>query len=154
MIRSQQSREARKGAEIFSRFGSSAVQAPLIAEALYAQGRFPEAARALETAGVESGPAIASVAGALAHRRRASGDLRRAGGVTLLATAQAAVELAERTDDLNLRGDAFAALADALLPAGRPGDSADAVARARAFYDAKGNLVAAAMLPMPARSSA
>ena len=71
-----------------------------------------------------------------------------------MGAASAAVEFAERTDDVNLRGDAFAALADALLAAGRPGDSADAVARARACYDAKGNLVAAAMLPMPARSSA
>jgi class 3 adenylate cyclase/tetratricopeptide (TPR) repeat protein len=146
-------REARKGAEIFSRFGSASVQAPLIAEALYAQGRFAEAAQALETAGVESGPAIApwQVRWRIVAARLAIADERTADA---LETAQAGVELAERTDDLNLRADAFAALGDALLAAGRPDDSAEAVARARAFYDAKGNLAAAAMLPAPARSSA
>ena len=129
------------------------MQAPLIAEALYAQGRFPEAARALETAGVESGPAIApwQVRWRIVAARLAIADGR---AVDAVGAASAAVEFAERTDELNLRGDAFAALADALLAAGRPGDWADAVARARACYDAKGNLVAAAMLPMPARSSA
>jgi class 3 adenylate cyclase/tetratricopeptide (TPR) repeat protein len=146
-------REARKGAEIFSRFGSSAVQVPLIAEALYAQGRFPEAARALDTTGVESGPAIApwQVRWRIVAARLAIADGRPADAVGVASTG---VEFAERTDDLNLRADALAAAADALLAAGRPDESADAIARARACYDTKGNIAAAAMLPAPAPSSA
>jgi tetratricopeptide (TPR) repeat protein len=145
--------EARKGAEIFSHFGSSAVQAPLIAEALHAQGRFTEAAQALKGAGVESGPAIApwQVRWRIVAARLAIAEGRAADAVD---TARASVELAERTDDLNLRADAFSALADALLAAGRSDDSTAAVAGARACYEAKGNVAAAATLPTPARSSA
>jgi hypothetical protein len=102
---------------------------------------------------VESGPAIApwQVRWRIVAARLAIADGRPADAVGVASTG---VEFAERTDDLNLRADALAAAADALLAAGRPDESADAIARARACYDTKGNIAAAAMLPAPAPSSA
>jgi class 3 adenylate cyclase/tetratricopeptide (TPR) repeat protein len=146
-------REARKGAELFSRFGSSAVQAPLIAESLHAQGRFDEASRALAENGVESGPGIAQwqVRWRIVAARLAIADER---AQDALESAAAGVELADRTDDLNLRGDALAALAESRLAMGRPEEAAEGLAAARAFYDAKGNIAARAALPAPARSTA
>lgn len=145
-------REARRGAEIYSRFGSSEVQAPLIAEALLAQGRPAEAARALETAGVESGPAIVpwQVRWRIVAARLALTDDWPADAAEI---ARAAVAHAERTDDLNLRGDALTVLAESQLAAGNAEESAEAVAAARTCYEAKGNTAARAALPAPTHST-
>jgi len=146
-------REATKGAEIFSRSGSSAVQVPLVAEALLEQGRFTEAAAVLATTGPDSGPAIApwQVRWRMVAARLAVADGLPTDAVRL---ASAGVAFAERTDDLNLGADALAALADAFHAAGQTAESAAAIARARTLYDAKGNVLGAAMLPTPAPSSA
>jgi class 3 adenylate cyclase/predicted ATPase len=146
-------REARKGAEIFARFGSSVVQAPLIAESLHAQGRFHEAAQALTEAAVGSRPAIAQwqVHWRIVEARLALADERP---VDAVESAGAGVALAEPTEDLNLRGDAMAALGAAQRAVGRHKEAAEALRSARAFYEAKGNVAAVAALPVEAQSTA
>ena len=146
-------REARKGAEIFERFGSSVVQAPLIAESLHAQGRFHEAAQALTEAAVESRPAIAQwqVHWRIVEARLALADERP---VDAVESAGAGVALAELTEDLNLRGDAMAALGAAQRAVGRHKEAAEALRSARVFYEAKGNVAAVAVLPVEAQSTA
>jgi len=51
--------------------------------------------------------------------------------------------MAERTDWLNLQGDAYMALADVLRSAGRQDDAADAAQQALVSYERKSNIVAA-----------
>jgi tetratricopeptide (TPR) repeat protein len=57
--------------------------------------------------------------------------------------AREAVTIAERTDWLNLQGDAQMALADVLRQAGRADNATEAARRALERYDQKGNVVAA-----------
>jgi hypothetical protein len=137
--------EARSGAQIFSRFGSEQLQAPLIAEALHAQGRFDEAARALEGVAAESGPSVAQWQARLrivqARLATESGALDDA-----VDRAQASVVIAGRTDDLSLRADACSALAAALSAARRTSEGARALEKARSLYEAKGNVAALALL--------
>ncbi|HET9243819.1 MAG TPA: adenylate/guanylate cyclase domain-containing protein [Gaiella sp.] len=137
--------EAMRGAAIFARFGSAAVQAPLIAEALHAQGRYGEAAEAIADASAESGPEIAQWQVRLRIMRAllAIVDDRPADAAR---SASEGVRLADQTEDLSLRGDAAAALAETLRFAG-PDDRADAAMNAAAaFYRAKGNVAALARL--------
>jgi class 3 adenylate cyclase/tetratricopeptide (TPR) repeat protein len=143
--------EARKGARIFERFGSSVVQAPLIAEALHAQGRFEEAARAVADFSAESGPAIAQwqVRFRIVRARLAIAGEQAADA---LQNAEAGKAVADLTDDLSLRGDAAAVYADALRSAGLDDEAAASEAAAVALYTAKGN--AAAMAGLKTRSSA
>jgi tetratricopeptide (TPR) repeat protein len=145
--------EARKGADILARFGSAMVQAPLIGEALHAQGRFEEAADALAGATLDSGPRIAQwqvrlriVEARLAVVLDGPGDA--------VEIAQAGVALADRTEDINLRGDALATLAGALVAGGRGDEAAEATDAARAHYEAKENLAAAATLAASVREPA
>jgi type II secretory pathway component PulJ len=56
--------------------------------------------------------------------------------------AREAVELAERTDFLNLHADALMGLAEVLHAAGRPTDAT--MAAALTLYERKGNLISAA----------
>ena len=51
------------------------------------------------------------------------------------------------TEDLCLRGDATAALAEALCAAGQDADAAAGTATARELYAAKGNVAAVRALP-------
>jgi len=53
------------------------------------------------------------------------------------------VAIAERTDFLNLQGDAQMTLADVLRVAGRADNATEAARRALVRYDQKGNIVAA-----------
>jgi hypothetical protein len=146
-------REARTGQEIFARFGSSVVQAPLLAEALHAQGRNEDARRLLAETAVDEGPAIVQwqVGCRLALARLALADDRPDQAVE---SAVAAVELAERSEDVNLRGDACVVYADALAASGRRDEAASARVAARALYEAKGNAAALARLPAEAPSTA
>ncbi len=146
-------REARKGAEILVRFGSAMVQAPLIAEALHAQGRFEDAADALAGATLDSGPRIAQwqvrlriVEARLAVALDGMGEA--------VEIARAGVALADRTEDINLRGDALATMAGALVAAGRNDEAAEATHAARALYEAKENLAAVATLAASVREPA
>ena len=53
------------------------------------------------------------------------------------------MDIAERTDWLNLQGDAHMALAEVLRLAGRQDEAADAAEHAPERYGRKGNVVAA-----------
>ena len=142
--------EARRGAEIFTRFGSAAVQAPLIAEALHAQGRYDEASQALAVAAVGAGSGIVQwqVRLRIVESRLAVARGRAADAVT---AARTGVEVASRTDDLNLRADATVALAQGLYAVGRHDEAAGALADARGLYDTKGNVAAANWPPRTLR---
>jgi hypothetical protein len=61
-------------------------------------------------------------------------------------TAQAAVALADETDDLTLRGDAHATLASALAVAGIEHEIAAERTIALACYETKGNVAATATI--------
>ena len=122
--------------------GYQATAAALVAQAICAQGRFDEAeafCRIAREIGAEDDLATQVIrrgaeAKILASRRRCSSRRPRAGGV----------ELAERTDDLNMIADALMDLAEVLS---RTGDSAEAVEarrRAHSLYLQKGNIVSAA----------
>jgi class 3 adenylate cyclase len=136
-------REARRGAETFARFGSPGLQSPLIAEALEAQGRRDEARRELELTPAETGPQIAQwqVRWHIVDSRiaAATGQVDAA-----VETARAGVALADRTDDLSLRGDAYATLAGALAAGGLEEEATEARTTALKAYQAKGNSVGAA----------
>jgi class 3 adenylate cyclase len=140
--------EARRGAAVLARFGSGAIQAPLIAEALAAQGRYLEAEEELDATPVDTGPQLLlyQVRWRIVKSRVAAAAGR---GDEAVAVARAAVKLAEQTDDLNLRGDAQAALAAGLAAAGEHERAAAAAATARAEYAAKGSAAAAALLVVP-----
>jgi tetratricopeptide (TPR) repeat protein len=136
-------REARRGAETFARFGSPGLQSPLIAEALEAQGRREDAQRELELTPAGTGPQIAQwqvrwhiVSSRVAAARRHVDDA--------IQTARASVALADRTDDLSLRGDAYATLAGALAAGGLEEEATEARTTALTAYQAKGNSVGAA----------
>ena len=58
--------------------------------------------------------------------------------------AEEAVQIAHRTDWLNLQGDAHMALAEVLRLAGRQGDAAEAAGHAVDRFEEKGNVVSAA----------
>ena len=134
--------EATKGAEIYARFTSFALQAPLIAEALLAQGRHVDAEDALAGVTAESGPEGVQwqVHLRIAQARLATARERVSDAVVL---TEDAVALADRTDDLSLRGDAMTSLANALSASGRSGDAAEARSAALALYESKGNVAAA-----------
>jgi tetratricopeptide (TPR) repeat protein len=60
--------------------------------------------------------------------------------------AREAVEIAARTDHLNLRGQCAADLAEVLLRAGKPEESAAARQQAVRLFEQKGNVAAVAQL--------
>jgi hypothetical protein len=55
-----------------------------------------------------------------------------------------AVEVADRSDRLNLRGRVWVALAQMRRDGGEPAEAEDAIAAALRLYEAKGNVAAAA----------
>ena len=141
--------EARRGAEIYARITSFPVQAPLIAEALLAQGRHDDAAKALAGVAAQSGPGGVQwqVHLRIAQARLAIAGERVSDAVDL---AGECVALAAETDDLSLRGDAMTSLANALAASGRTGDAVEARSTALALYESKGNVAAvAALVPVP-----
>ena len=146
-------REARRGAEILVHFGSSAVQAPLIAEALHAQGRYHDAAACLRDVTSDAGPGIPQwqVRLRIVETRLAIAADQPAVAVEL---AREGVSLAGAAEDVNLRADATAELAEALRAAGQEDEAADAAGAALALYEAKGNVAAVHALKKHARSSA
>ncbi len=138
-------REARRGYEILAAIASEQIQAPLVAEALLELGREDEAAALVDPIEPAARPYLVAwqvrcriVKARLAAAR---GD---AGAATTLAAA--AVELAQRTDDPTLAGDALVALADALEAAAARERAAAALVEALARYRAKGNVAAARRL--------
>jgi tetratricopeptide (TPR) repeat protein len=125
--------ELRHGFEILEPVGSTDYQAALLADVLYQRGRLEEAERfavIAEAAAAEDNIAAQVVWRGVRARLEGFPDL-----------ARDAVELADRTDALNLRADALVNLA-ATLNDDDPEESADALRRAIELYDQKGNVVA------------
>jgi tetratricopeptide (TPR) repeat protein len=84
---------------------------------------------------------VESAHGRLLGRR---GDLPDA-----VARCRTAVELSERTDDINMRGDALVDLAEVLGRAGDPAAEEGALAAAERLFEAKGNVVRAGAVRRP-----
>jgi class 3 adenylate cyclase/tetratricopeptide (TPR) repeat protein len=138
-------RALRASCEILERrgdWGHFASVAPLLADALHAQGRGSEAAQTIELAvgwtlddDIEAQMSLRRVrANLLAHQ----GDLKEAERL-----AREAVELGGRTDYLNGHANALTSLAEILELAGKREQAAAAMEQALALYDRKGNLVMA-----------
>ena len=82
-------------------------------------------------------------AGPVAHGQ-AKVLARQGDGAKAWQLAEEAVQIAHRTDWLNLQGDAHMALAEVLRLAGRQGDAAEAAGHAVDRFEEKGNVVSAA----------
>jgi class 3 adenylate cyclase/tetratricopeptide (TPR) repeat protein len=128
--------ELREGLEIMEPVGSVGYQAALLANVLLRRGAADEAERLASIAQTEA--ADDNIAAQVVWR----GVKARLDADPLL--AEEAVEVAELTDDLNLRADALVNLAESLRLADAPDQAADALQRAVALYEQKGNIVGAA----------
>jgi hypothetical protein len=127
-------RELRQGFEILEPVGSTGYQAALLAEVLYQRGDVAESGRLAEIA--EAQAAEDNIAAQVVWRGVRAKLERNAD------PAREAVELANRTDALNLRADALVNLAEALQLADAPEEASAALRGALALYEQKGNVVA------------
>ena len=128
--------ELREGLEIMEPVGSIGYQAALLANVLLRRGAADEAERLVSIAQAEA--ADDNIAAQVIWRgvkARLDADPR---------LAEEAVGVADLTDDLNLRADALVNLAESLRLADAPGQATDALQRAVALYEQKGNVVGAA----------
>jgi DNA-binding SARP family transcriptional activator len=116
--------------------------APLLAEALYQQGKLAEAeqwarlsARTAASQDVEAQADWRCVHAKILARQGRFDDAE--------AMAREALEIAERTGEPGLKGDAYKDFAEICRLAGKQLDERDALRRALDWYEAKGNLVMA-----------
>ena len=117
-----------------------AAQAAFVARALYAQDRFDEAFDFATLSRAEA--ASDDLASQILWRGiTAQLDVRKGEGEVAEEVAREAVALAERTDDINLIGDAYLDLAEILQLRRSPEAAAEAAHRAARLYARKGNLV-------------
>ncbi|MFN2471041.1 MAG: AAA family ATPase [Gaiellaceae bacterium] len=137
-------REARRGLEILKATGLGAVQGPLLAEALLAQGRLEEAERALGELG-DNAPQLPPWQ-VKWRAVRARLEFARDRVDSAVELANEAVTIAGATDDVTMRAEALHVLADALAAAGRSQDAAAAADQARRSYEAKGHSAGARQL--------
>jgi DNA-binding SARP family transcriptional activator/tetratricopeptide (TPR) repeat protein len=114
----------------------------LMAQAVYAQGRYDEAETLAEEAATAARPndvhtriVMTSTKAKILARR---GDYEAAEGL-----AREAVGFAQTTDFLNSRGEALLDLAEVLRLAGRPSEAVTPLTEAIATYERKGNSLAA-----------
>jgi class 3 adenylate cyclase/tetratricopeptide (TPR) repeat protein len=129
--------EARRGDAIFAQAGSTAMQAPLIAEALLAQGRDDDAERALGELDPNS-PRLAPWQ-VKWRTTRARLDARLGEHASADTWAREATLLADATDDLSLAGDAWLALTEVLRASARKAEAFRARDEARRRFERKGN---------------
>ena len=138
-------------AEIGDRNGLATVAAAL-AEAVLAQGRDEEAlaiaATGSECAAPEDVPAQVGWRGPAATATARRGQHEQ--GERL---AREAVELAKRTDFLDLHANLLLNLAEVLRLGGKPGEAAAAAQGAASLYTSKGNLVALARAQAAAKAA-
>jgi tetratricopeptide (TPR) repeat protein len=141
-------RELRAGYDVLERIGDWGHiphVAPLLADALFAQGRDDEVLRLAEL--VERVAIAEDAETEIGWRRiRAKVFARRGDVEGAERLAREATALASRTDYLDVRARALADLAEVLRLAGRPEESAAAVHEAIRLYEQKGNVAAAALL--------
>ena len=117
--------------------------ATVLAQAVYAQGRYDEAeALALEAQQTAQPNDVHSHI--VSRSTQAKILARRGDFVSAEALAREAVAYAEESDFLHSRGDALIDLAEVLRLAGRHEEAADALERAIVPYEEKGNVLAVA----------
>jgi tetratricopeptide (TPR) repeat protein len=116
--------------------------AAMFARTLYARGRNDEAEYYTRASEAAAGPI--DVLSQIYWRSTRAKVLAQRGELEAAeALAREAVAFAEESDFLIPRADALLDLAEVLRLAGRSDEPADAVARALALYEAKGNVVMA-----------
>jgi ATP/maltotriose-dependent transcriptional regulator MalT len=135
----------RRGRTILEEMGDRSAlsgNAAMLAEAVLAQGRDEEAleltAQSERAAAAEDLPVQVQWRGARAKALARRGEFDAAERL-----AREAVSLAERTDFLNLHGNALMDLATVLRQGRRLADAAAAAEAANVLYERKGNLVSA-----------
>jgi predicted ATPase len=113
-----------------------------LAHALYAQGRYEEAAR--QTRISEETAAHDDYASQILWRTARAKAFARQGRIAEAERlAREAVTLAEDTDDINGHGDALMALAEVVRVAERPSEAIRVIQEALKLYERKGNVVSA-----------
>jgi tetratricopeptide (TPR) repeat protein len=139
-------REHRSGYEAFERSGADsfrATWAALLALSLVRLGRAGEEALEL-TRESESLASNDDITAQIPWREGRALILARRGKTDEAEKlAREAVDIAERTDWLNLQGDAYMALAEVLRVAGHTSEAVEAASEAVERYERKGNIVAA-----------
>jgi ATP/maltotriose-dependent transcriptional regulator MalT len=133
----------RRGYEVLHEIGVTGDSDALLAEALYQEGDYMEAASVAAEAAVQTSESdvapralLLGVQAKLAARAGQGGERE----------AETGVELASATDALNLHGDALASLAETLRLLGREDEGSAAAERAARLYERKGNIAALARL--------
>jgi tetratricopeptide (TPR) repeat protein len=143
-------RELRPACEALERIGELgylASAAPLLADALYLQGRDDEALLMTERWAPERLTVPEDVDAQVGWRRVRAKLLARRGDVEAAERlAREATASAARTDFLDLRAHAVGDLAEVLRLMGRSEESAAAVQEAIRLYEQKGNIAAVAAL--------
>ncbi len=138
-------RVLREGFELLESIGETGYLSTVasgLAEAIYRQKRYEEAERFSEVS--EQTAAPGDVASQVGWRRTRATVLAQRGEAELAEDlAGEAVDIARRTDYLNLYASALLALADVVAIGGRPGQAIPIIEEARVVYDRKGNLVMA-----------
>jgi class 3 adenylate cyclase/tetratricopeptide (TPR) repeat protein len=129
--------EARRGDAIFTKAGSRAIQAPLIAEALLAQGRDDDAEGALGQLD-SSSPGLAPWQ-VKWRTTRARLDARLGEHTSAENRAREATRLADATDDLSLAGEAWLALTEVLRTSAQEEEARQAGDEAGRRFERKGN---------------
>ena len=120
----------------------------LLAQAVFAQGRYGEAAELCETANRHAAPGD-TVTQAIWRGVRAKVLALEGGCGKAEALAREAVRLAEPTDLLSCRGDAWLDLAGVLRACGRGEEADRATLEALELYDRKGNARARSLIDHP-----
>lgn len=136
----------RSGYETLEALGEKGILstvAAYLAETLYAQGRYEEALR-FTTISENAAAPDDMTSQILWRATRAKACVRRGEAAKAEGLAREAVALAEKTDCLNLHGDALISLAETLAAKGEVDEAAVASREALALYEAKGNGVSAA----------
>jgi tetratricopeptide (TPR) repeat protein len=144
-------RPACEGLERVGELGFLASAAPLLADALFMQGRDEEGLEVTERWTPERLTAPEDADAQVGWRRvRAKLLARRGDFEEAERLGREATAIASATDFLPLRADAVADLAVVLRLAGRPEEAAAATREAIRLYEWKGNIAAAARLPATA----
>jgi tetratricopeptide (TPR) repeat protein len=115
--------------------------ASMLARVLYERGDYTQAWTASEQA--EGGETFDIEVGVHWRGVRAKLLARHGSFEQAVAVARESILLVERTDSLNVHGDALADLGEVLLLAGRPQEARAALEAALRLYDQKGNLISA-----------
>jgi len=138
-------RVLREGFELLESIGETGYLSTIasgLAEAIYRQKRYEEAERFSEVSEQTAAPGdLASQVGW--RRTRATVLAQRGEAEQAEDLAREAVDIARRTDHLNLHAAALLALADVVAIGGRPAQAIPIIEEARVLYDRKGNLVMA-----------